>query len=189
MALAQTNYFNVLNTLDGQSFTNATITSVTPAYAIVMYDGGGTRVALTNLPSRIQKQYHYDPASASAEMGLIEKKKLALKEAQLAAFKALQESEKDKLFRIVNGEVVSKSKFVSAWGYIYKVLPDGIICGPSQRRSSNSGYQASESQSIGFSYIIPASSTESLPGNKHIFIHCPIAGLAVGQSWGGYCYR
>jgi hypothetical protein len=63
---AQTNdFYPVLETRDGCRFTNAEISRVTAAYATVFYDGGGKRIALTNLPEGLQKKYHFDPAAAA----------------------------------------------------------------------------------------------------------------------------
>src|SRR5581483_588430 len=42
--------YPILQTLDGTRYTNANISSVTAAYAIFLYDGGGCCVALSNLP-------------------------------------------------------------------------------------------------------------------------------------------
>jgi hypothetical protein len=62
---AQTN-FPVLNTLDGRSFTNVTVSSATPAYIIALYDGGGTKLYFTNLEPSVRDMFHFDPEKADS---------------------------------------------------------------------------------------------------------------------------
>jgi hypothetical protein len=50
----------------GPNYTNAMIYRVTPAYAVVAYDGGLAKVALSNMPAAYQEKYRYDPAQAAA---------------------------------------------------------------------------------------------------------------------------
>jgi hypothetical protein len=65
---AQTNLtFEILSTGQGD-FTNATIIRTTAAYAVVSHPGGLSKVALSNLPPVLQKQFGYDPAKAAAQM-------------------------------------------------------------------------------------------------------------------------
>ena len=63
-ARADTNVIAVLTTADGIAYTNARIEHVTPVEAIVWFQSGIARVALTNLPPDLQKQYPYDAAAA-----------------------------------------------------------------------------------------------------------------------------
>lgn len=49
----------------GQFYTNARITRVTPAYAVVSYNGGIVQLALSNLPASYQEKYGYDPDQAA----------------------------------------------------------------------------------------------------------------------------
>ena len=66
-ATAQTNdIYPVLRTLDGNSYTNVEVVSATPTHLTVFFDGGGTRIAFTNLSQEIQKKYKFDPALAAA---------------------------------------------------------------------------------------------------------------------------
>src|SRR5581483_4303619 len=58
--------FDVLRTLDGQAFTNAVVSSSTPAYLVVLYDGGGRKIYFTNLADNLRADYGYDPAQAEA---------------------------------------------------------------------------------------------------------------------------
>jgi hypothetical protein len=58
------NTFAVLATKRG-TFTNATIRSVSAGYAIVIYDGGGQRIPLSELPAAIQKRYGTNASQAA----------------------------------------------------------------------------------------------------------------------------
>jgi len=62
---AQTNLFPFLNCASNVIYTNATILSVTPAFADVEFDGGLERVPLQNLPEFLQQRYHYNPTNAA----------------------------------------------------------------------------------------------------------------------------
>jgi hypothetical protein len=59
----ETNVLPVL-TIKGASYTNARITSFTPADAIVVFDGGGLRAQWSDFPPSLQKRYGYDPVKA-----------------------------------------------------------------------------------------------------------------------------
>ena len=50
---------------EGQFYTNAQITLVTPAYAVVSYDDGIVQLALSNLPASYKEKYGYDPDKAA----------------------------------------------------------------------------------------------------------------------------
>jgi hypothetical protein len=63
IAADDTNSFPFV-TIQGQTYTNACISTVTPAYAVILYDGGGRLFALSNLPPFLQKRFGYDPAKA-----------------------------------------------------------------------------------------------------------------------------
>ncbi len=56
-AMGQNDSYPILHTLDGHSYTNAEVSSVSASYLTVLYDGGGSRIPLTNLPSEIQARY------------------------------------------------------------------------------------------------------------------------------------
>jgi hypothetical protein len=62
-ASAQTNFFPILRCND-RTYTNATIVGVTPATALIDWDGGGESIPITNLPPELQARYHYDPQEA-----------------------------------------------------------------------------------------------------------------------------
>jgi hypothetical protein len=60
---ADTNIISSL-TIAGQTYTNVEIGTVTASQVTLFYDGGGQRVAISNLPIYLQKQLHYDPTKA-----------------------------------------------------------------------------------------------------------------------------
>jgi hypothetical protein len=61
---ADTNYFDVLKA-GGSTYSNVMVRTVTPTDIIVSFDGGGARIALTNLTPDLQKRFGYDPAKAA----------------------------------------------------------------------------------------------------------------------------
>ena len=64
---ASTNDIHLDVLLTGQgNFTNATIIRHNPAYAVVDYPGGSVKVADSNLPPDLQKQFAYSPSNAAA---------------------------------------------------------------------------------------------------------------------------
>lgn len=93
-----TNTFAVLQ-CKNESFTNARISSVTAAYAIVFYDGGGKKVPLGDLPEDLQARYGYDPAKADALLAAEKEKKNAAAQAlaEQAALNAATMGERQKV--------------------------------------------------------------------------------------------
>lgn len=67
-------------TINGQTHTNVQFGTVTASYATILYDGGGERVALSNLPPDIQRQLNYDPAKAKAAQVVEAQRKAAANE-------------------------------------------------------------------------------------------------------------
>ena len=63
---AQTNFAILI--CKNASYTNATIIRETPAYVVVSYSGGLAKVAHTNLPDALQKQFNFDPEKAQATL-------------------------------------------------------------------------------------------------------------------------
>jgi len=57
---ADTNVFPVL-VAGGETYQNAKVVSHTLTNVLIFHDGGAARIAFTNLPEAIQKQYGYDP--------------------------------------------------------------------------------------------------------------------------------
>lgn len=164
IAAAQTNdvHFDVLRTVDGQSFTNAVITRATAVYAVILHDGGGQNVAFTNLPVEIRRQFQFNPTNAASEIAHNEREKEAAAAAKRAAAETLEEARKDQLFRWVNGQLVAVSITDWRYGTILQVLPDGILLKPSD---------------FLWTHLVPD------------FIHCPTHGLTDGRLWHGWCRR
>lgn len=61
---ADTNIIPFL-TVGEQTFTNVEIGTVTASHVTLFYDGGGQRVAISNLPTYLQKRFNYDPTKAA----------------------------------------------------------------------------------------------------------------------------
>jgi hypothetical protein len=86
---ADTNFFDIL-TCGADTYTNATISQVTPAYATVTYAGGIVQVPLHDLPENLQQQYHYN-SNAAAQFRLEQKEKSKQIRAAAAARQAAYE--------------------------------------------------------------------------------------------------
>jgi hypothetical protein len=95
VAQAQTNITFETLTVGNRTFTNCTVRRLNAADAIVTFADGGTRVAISNLPPDLQKQFGYDPAAAEAERAAqearIQQQKLAA--AQAAEARRAREAE------------------------------------------------------------------------------------------------
>jgi hypothetical protein len=63
LATAQTNFFPFLRCKD-RSYTNATISTITPATVNVSWDDGGVTVPIASLPDELQRRYHYNQQKA-----------------------------------------------------------------------------------------------------------------------------
>jgi hypothetical protein len=75
-------------TAGGRSYSNARVISSNAVEITIMHDGGGGKIALTNLPPELQKMFPYDPEKAAAHLGQQKEKQEAQKrqiEAQRAA--------------------------------------------------------------------------------------------------------
>jgi hypothetical protein len=175
---AQTNqvHFDILRTLDGESFTNATITSTTAAYAIVMFDGGGKRVAFTNLAANIQQAFGFDPVRAQSEIALENRRRQESQQRQAvgmnAAMRAQQESARDRLFRRVDDRLVPISEFTNNMRVVVaQVLTNGIL----GRFKTFEWDRTSTGDDPFYTYTV--------------FIRCPTRGIVEGQQWQGFCCR
>ena len=82
-------HFDVL-VAGGRSYTNATIIRTTPAEAIVNFNQGIARVALSNLPVSYQEKFGYDPAEAARYLDGEKQLELKNRAAQAAALAAYQ---------------------------------------------------------------------------------------------------
>jgi hypothetical protein len=88
---ADTNFFEIL-TCGDTTYTNATISQVTPSYATVTFAGGIVQVPLRDLPENLQQQYHYN-SNAAAQFRLEQKEKSKQLRAATAARQAAYEKE------------------------------------------------------------------------------------------------
>jgi hypothetical protein len=187
-------YYDVLHTLDGRSITNTTLKRMNAVFAIADYDGGGERIAFTNLPPEIQKQFGFDPAKAQEELDLARKKKEEAAQHQGELAQAQQESQQntvlDKTLRWVDESAVPITDFRLRYGRISLVLTNGILLIPyvSERVAGHAPVTANQSAGA---YIGPGGGggTVEKLGNKKVFIKCPIRGIQAGAEWKGLCYR
>jgi hypothetical protein len=82
-----------LTTLDKQTFQNYRVVKTEPDGIIIMHSQGGGKVAFTNLPPELQKQYGYDPVKAAE---LAKKQEKIRKLGRLGAVYRLSELEQAK---------------------------------------------------------------------------------------------
>ncbi|WP_040547116.1 hypothetical protein [Pedosphaera parvula] len=82
-----------LTTLDKQTFQNYRVVKTEPDGIIIMHAQGGGKVAFTNLPPELQKQYGYDPVKAEE---LAKKQEKIRKLGRLGAVYRLSELEQAK---------------------------------------------------------------------------------------------
>jgi hypothetical protein len=189
-------HFDILRTLDGQSFTNATITRTTAAFAIVDFDGGGKRIAFTNLSEAIQKRFGFDPVKAQEELDLQARRKQEAKDRLDAQIKARQDADQDGLFRIVDDKVFPVSQFQNLHGQVSRVLSNGILVLLYERVEERHRYSGgvTANQSVG-AYVGPGAGGGSYTtysdelGDKIVFIRCPVRDIAERQDWKGLCLR
>jgi len=85
---ADTNFYPVLK-IGSQTYTNVHIGQVTPGDAIVFFDGGGARIALSNFPSWLQSRLNYHPKKAVQYLQQQQQKQQQLQQQEAAAQKAL----------------------------------------------------------------------------------------------------
>jgi hypothetical protein len=67
-------------TINGQTYKNVEIGTVSGSRVTIFYDGGGERVAISNLPADLQQRLHYDPALARSQDAAAAQKKAAINE-------------------------------------------------------------------------------------------------------------
>ncbi|HEY6169000.1 MAG TPA: hypothetical protein VI454_13240 [Verrucomicrobiae bacterium] len=109
---AQTNEIIPILSVGDRVFTNARITSVTAGDAVVMFQGGGTRVKLENLPEPFRTKY-YDPEKAA--------KYLAVQKQKQEESAARQQAERVRLFQAENArgeeQRIRVLKITGSYGY------------------------------------------------------------------------
>ena len=67
-------------TIAGETFTNVEIGTVTGSRVTIFYDGGGKRVAISNLPPYLQHRLNFDPEAARKQDAAEAERKAAFKE-------------------------------------------------------------------------------------------------------------
>ena len=67
-------------TIDGQTYKNVELGAVAGSRVTLFYDGGGQRVAISNLPAYLQERLHYDPEAARLQDAAEAKRVAAFKE-------------------------------------------------------------------------------------------------------------
>jgi hypothetical protein len=127
-AADDTNTFAVLE-CKNQSFTNARISSVTAAYAIIFYDGGGKKVPLGDLPQFLQERYGYDPNKADQFLAAEKEKKEAAAQAyaqQMAMETPTQgERQKVRVLKVLGNYIGDTRCEIEASGSQQEVLMSG----------------------------------------------------------------
>jgi hypothetical protein len=69
-------------TISGKTYTNVEIGTVTASHVTIFYEGGGMRVAISNLPPDLQRRFNYDPAEAARQDAVEAQKRAAIKKQQ-----------------------------------------------------------------------------------------------------------
>ncbi len=116
-AAAQTNFFPVLRCYD-RTYTNATIVGVTPATALIDWDGGGESIPITNLPPELQSRYHYNPQEAQKYLDLQAAQKAARQQRDNREAAALNTPGPAEKIRIVKPLLFPNSLQIEAKGVL-----------------------------------------------------------------------
>jgi hypothetical protein len=119
-------------TIAGQTYTNVELGSVTGSRVTIFFDGGGERVAISNLPAYLQKRLNYDPEAARAQDAAEAERIAAAKEradknaeALAAAQAALGPAQKIRLMKILpDTHVQIEAEGVLSEAYIHNLPPE-----------------------------------------------------------------
>jgi hypothetical protein len=130
-AFTQTNFFPLLE-CKNRAYTNATIESATPATVTIFWDGGGERIAITNLPPELLNRYHYDPQEAQAYLDAQAARKTAAKDRadqELAAIARAKDTlgpaQKIRIVKVISAwrlQIEAEGKVSDA--YVHNLPPD-----------------------------------------------------------------
>jgi hypothetical protein len=125
---------NIIPTLTvaGETFTNVEIGTVTGSRVTIFYDGGGKRVAISNLPTYLQKRLNFDPEAARAQDEAEAERKAAAKEradkeaeALAKAQMALGPAQKIRLVKTLpNSYVQIEAEGATSEAYIHNLPPE-----------------------------------------------------------------
>lgn len=101
-------------TVAGKTYHNARIDRATASHAIIYFDGGIAKVALSNMPPAFQKQYGYDPAKASKAI-----KEEADRESakRIASAKLAAQNQTAENAKAASSQMVSVFQIISNIGY------------------------------------------------------------------------
>ena len=170
-----TNIIPLLKLSTGQTLTNAHFSTITPADAIILYDGGGTRIPLEQLPDPLKRKY-YDPHKAKVYTEQIAKQKQA---ADAWRNRNLQERYKADNFVVADGKFFPKTSVISINGEIDQILKEkgGLTLRPyvSKTGTSYGGGLSSVGAYGGGTY------TYKEPGNKVVFVSGEFTNQVDGQ--------
>ena len=119
-------------TIAGETFTNVEMGTVTGSRVTIFYDGGGKRVAMSNLPPFLQKRLNFDPEAARAADEAEAERKVAAKERadkeaeELAkAQTALGPAQKLRLVKVLPDTYVQiEAEGATSEAYIHNLPPE-----------------------------------------------------------------
>jgi hypothetical protein len=127
--------YPTLTTLDGETITNAEITSHTAMYAIVVWEGGGKKIYFTNLPPAIQQKYHFDPAAGEAAAAAQAQHQAAIANQSSATLAQIAEAQANRgpvqkihILKVISDTYVqfTGTNGILASGYIHNIPPEVI---------------------------------------------------------------
>ena len=116
----------------GQTYTNVEIGTVTGSRVTIFYDGGGQRVAISNLPGYLQKRLNYDPELArkqdAAEAARSKERAEKEAEALAAARKTMGPAQKIHLVKILPDTYVQiEAEGAQSEAYIPNLPPEILV--------------------------------------------------------------
>jgi hypothetical protein len=119
-------------TIAGETFTNVEIGTVTGSRVTIYYDGGGKRVAISNLPPFLQKRLNYDPELARKQDAAEAERKAerAEKEAEAIAhaMQTLGPAQKIHLVKVLpDAQVQIEADGAISEAYIQNLPPEILV--------------------------------------------------------------
>lgn len=112
--------------IGGKCYTNATVSKLNCAMAMVTWDDSGVQVAITNLPLELQRRYGYDAIAAQWHFLLDDSRNMLtqqlLDKQKTAAAEALSRTRANQ----ANYDAVVSTK-VCLWGRIIQKMSDGTM--------------------------------------------------------------
>jgi hypothetical protein len=115
-------------TIAGQTYTNVELGTVTGSRVTIFFDGGGERVAISNLPPYLQKRLNYDPQLARTQDAAEAERIAAAKERadkEATAQQAQGPAQKIRLVKILPDTYVQiEAEGVLSEAYIHNLPPE-----------------------------------------------------------------